>query len=72
MGSCNFSELENVKLNIKLADSDIRFFSLETDIPEADRTIDVGPDNNLMRSIYGINYNVFFIEDGMSELMYGM
>jgi len=72
MGSCNFSELENVKLNIKLADSDIRFFSLETDIPEADRTIDVGPDNNMMISIYGINYNVFIIEDGMSELMYGM
>ena len=68
MGSCNFSALENVKLNIHLADSDIRRFSL----PNPDYTIDVGPDCCAIISVYGVNYNVLIIEEGMCELMYGM
>ncbi len=68
MGSCNFSMIDNVKLNIKLAGSDIRRFSLP--IPEY--IIELGPEDSTFISVYGTNYNVLIIEDGLSELMYGM
>lgn len=68
VGSCNFSEIDNVKLNISLADSDIRRFSLEN----PNYLVQLGPEDSTFISVYGVNYNVFIIEEGMSELMYGM
>ncbi len=68
MGSCNFSTIDNVKLNVRLAGSDIRRFSL----PDPDYTIELGPEQSTFISVYGVSYNVFIIEDGISELMYGM
>jgi hypothetical protein len=68
MGSCNFSVLDSVKFNIKLASSDIRRFSLP--IPEYN--IELGPESSCNISVYGTSYNVLIIEDGLSELMFGM
>ncbi len=68
LGSCNFSEIDNVKLTIRLAEPDERRFSLEN----PNYKIQLGPEQSTFISVYGINYNVFIIEDGMSELMYGM
>jgi hypothetical protein len=65
MGSCNFSELENVCLTIKLSESETKFIHYSN----AD-TITVGPENNNIFKIYGINYNIFKIQDGMGELMF--
>lgn len=67
-GSCNFSQLENVKLNIKLAGADERRFSLT----EPDYTIELGPESNALISVHGTNYNVLIIENGMIELVYGL
>ena len=68
VGSCNFSEFESVKLNIRLAGSDIRRFSLI----DTDYTIELGPEDSTRVAVYGISYNFFDIEDGMCELRYNM
>ena len=67
-GSCNFNNFDNVKLNIKLEESDIRRFSYV----DPSYIINVGPENQINISSYGVSYNVLIIEDGMCELMYGM
>ncbi len=65
-GSCNFSEFENVKLNIRLADSDERQYYL------VDNTykIELGPVNGARIVVFGINYNILQIEDGMAQLQF--
>ena len=68
-GSCNFSELDSVKLKIRLAGSDQRQYYL------ADNTykIELGPEGAGTRIIvFGINYNVLQIEDGMAQLQFSM
>ncbi len=67
-GSCNFSEFENVKLNIRLAGSDIRHYH----ILDNDYLLQLGPENNTRIVVYGINYNILQIEDGMAQLQFGM
>lgn len=67
-GSCNFSEFETVNLNLTLQTHDIRRFNFQ----DPTYVIDVGPENKVQVAIYGVNYNVFVIENGMSELMFGM
>jgi|SaaInlStandDraft_7_1057024.scaffolds.fasta_scaffold01923_13 hypothetical protein len=65
MGSCNFSELENVYLNIKLENSSTEYIHY-TD----NNTIAIGPENNTIIKIYAINYNIFNIDSGISRLMF--
>ena len=67
-GSCNFSEFESIDLNVQLAGSDIRRFSFN--IP--DYTINIGPESKVNITVYGVSYNILDIEDGMSELRFGM
>jgi hypothetical protein len=71
-GSCNFSEFENVKLNIRLAGSDIRQYHILDD----SYTIELGPEISAGTStrivVFGINYNILQIEDGMAQLQFGM
>ncbi len=69
MGSCNFSEIDIAKLNIHLADSDIRSYNIQN--PNFYQ-IELGPERSTFISVYGVNYNIFIIEDGLSELVYGM
>lgn len=64
-GSCNFSKLENVYLNVKLADSTTEYIHY-TD----NTTITVGPENSTMIKIYANNYNIFQIDSGMGGLLY--
>ena len=67
-GSCNFTTLDTVKLNIRLADSDIRRYHLA----DADYLLELGPDNSTRIVVYGINYNVLQIDDGMAQLQFSM
>lgn len=67
-GSCNFSEFESISLGIQLAGSDIRRFSFN--VP--DYTQNVGPETTVNITVYGISYNILDIEDGASELRFGM
>ena len=70
VGSCNFSEFENVKLNIRLAGSDIRQYH----ILDNDYTLELGPETGTGTRIvvFGINYNILQIEDGMCQLQFSM
>ncbi len=72
-GSCNFSEFENVKLNIRLAGSDIRQYHILDD----DYTLELGPDDSAGSAgtrivVFGVNYNILQIEDGMAQLQFSM
>ena len=67
-GSCNFSEFDSVKLNIRLADSDIRRYHLA--IPTY--TVELGPENSTRIVVFGVNYNILQIEDGMAQLQFSM
>jgi hypothetical protein len=70
-GSCNFSDFESVKLNIRLAGSDIRQYH----ITDPTYTIELGPEvggSGTRIVVYGINYNILQIEDGMSQLQFSM
>jgi hypothetical protein len=71
-GSCNFSEFESVKLNIRLAGSDIRQYHILDD----SYTIELGPEVTTGSStrivVFGVNYNILQIEDGMAQLQFGM
>jgi hypothetical protein len=67
-GSCNFSEIDSVRLNIRLADDDLRRFSLA----DPDYILNVGPEGTAHISIYGVNYNILLIEEGMAGLQFGM
>ena len=68
VGSCNFSEFENVKLNIRLAGSDIRQYH----ILENDYNIELGPESGTRIVVFAINYNILQIEDGMCQLQFSM
>jgi len=70
-GSCNFSDFESVKLNIRLAGSDIRQYH----ITDPTYTIELGPEVGGACTrivVYGVNYNILQIEDGMSQLQFSM
>jgi hypothetical protein len=69
-GSCNFTALDTVKLNIRLADSDIRRYHLA----DPDYLLELGPEigTGTRIVVYGINYNVLQIDDGMAQLQFSM
>lgn len=67
MGSCNFSMLETVRLNITLATPDPPYGYLITD---TNKTITVGVGSTITANVYGTNYNIFVVEGGMGGLMY--
>jgi len=66
MGSCNFSMLDTVRLNINLSNSDTYYYSYN----DPSQSIIVGPNNNVSIKMYGTNYNIFVIESGMGGVMY--
>ena len=68
MGSCNFSMIDSVRLNIQLSNPDTYPFL----ITDASKIITVGPNNNITAKIYANNYNIFVIESGMGGLMYAI
>ena len=65
MGSCNFSMIDSVRLNIELSKPTSYPFLINTS-----KTITVGPNNNITAKIYANNYNIFVIEGGMGGLLY--
>ena len=67
-GSCNFSEFDSVTLNIRLAGSDIRRYHLV----ETDYQLELGPENSTRIVVFGVNYNILQIEDGMAQLQFSM
>jgi hypothetical protein len=69
MGSCNFSMLETVRFNVKLAIPDPPYTYLVNSTPP-NNTITVGVGSTITANIYGCNYNIFVIESGMGGLMY--
>jgi hypothetical protein len=66
MGSCNFSMLDTVRLNIKLSESITSYYHYTNDA----NIIITGPSNITSVKIYANNYNVLVIESGMGGLMY--
>lgn len=66
MGSCNFSMLDTVRLNVRLAVPDPGYGYLVQDV----NTVTVGTQDPMTISVYGNNYNIFVIESGMGGLMY--
>ena len=65
MGSCNFSMLDTVKLNIKLADLSSYYYN-----KNVDNKILIGHCHKTMIKMYGNNYNILVIESGMGGLMF--
>jgi len=68
MGSCNFSMIDSVRLNIELSKTETYPFLITNDT----KTITVGPSNCTTVKIYANNYNIFVIENGMGGLMYAI
>ena len=66
MGSCNFSMIDSVRLNIELSKPKTYPFLTGS----TGKTITVGPNNHITAKIYANNYNIFVIESGMGGLMY--
>ena len=67
-GSCNFSMLDSVKLNIKLSDSE----TFQYHCTDLNKVITVGPTSGIVVKVYANNYNIFVIESGMGGLMFAM
>lgn len=67
-GSCNFNQFESVKLNIRLAESDIRQYH----ITDNSYLLELGPgiSSSTRIVVYGVNYNFLQIEDGMAQLQF--
>lgn len=64
-GSCNFSEVDNVELSVSLINSSTEFIHY-TD----NNTVTIGPENNSIIKVYGINYNIFTIDSGMGSVLF--
>lgn len=64
-GSCNFSEIDNVELSVSLINSSTEFIHY-TD----NDTVTIGPENNNIIKVYGINYNIFTIDSGMGGVLF--
>jgi hypothetical protein len=71
-GSCNFSEFESVKLNIRLAGSDIRQYHILDNSYLLEIGPGTGPGSGTRIVVFGINYNILQIEDGMAQLQFSM
>jgi hypothetical protein len=71
-GSCNFSEFESVKLNIRLAGSDIRQYHILDNSYLLEIGPGIGPGSGTRIVVFGINDNILQIEDGMAQLQFSM
>ena len=67
-GSCNFSMLDSVKLNIKLGTSDTYSYNIN----DASKILTTGPSPNTSIKVYANNYNIFVIEGGMGGIMFNI
>jgi hypothetical protein len=63
-GSCNFSELDEVTLTIKLSDRTNEIYHRDGS------TTSIGPGTTNKIKVYGVNYNIFKIDSGMGSVMY--
>ena len=63
-GSCNFSELDEVSLSIKLSNSTNEIYHRNSS------TTSIGPGTNNKIKVYGINYNILKIDSGMGAVMF--
>jgi hypothetical protein len=64
-GSCNFSELENIALNIKLISPSTEYIHYSNN-----DTVTIGPESSTIIKIYGVNYNIFVIDSGMGAIKF--
>ena len=63
-GSCNFSELDEVSLDIKLVNSENEVYHRDGS------TISIGTGASNKIKVYAINYNIFKIDSGMGAVMF--
>lgn len=63
-GSCNFSELDEVSLTIKLSESTNEIYHRNGS------TTSIGPGTSNKIKVYGVNYNIFKIDSGMGAVMF--
>jgi hypothetical protein len=65
-GSCNFSKIDNIELEIKLSSAEQKF------IHSSDNTkvVSIGPGETNNIKVFATNYNVLVIESGISALLY--
>jgi hypothetical protein len=63
-GSCNFSELDEISLTIKLSDRTNEIYHRDGS------TTIIGPGTTNKAKIYAINYNIFKIDSGMGVVMF--
>lgn len=63
-GSCNFSELDEVSLTIKLSDTTNEIYHRNGS------TVSIGPSSSNKIKVYAINYNIFKIDSGMGAVMF--
>ena len=63
-GSCNFSELDEVSLTIKLSERTNEIYHRDGS------TTVIGPGTSNKIKVYAINYNIFKIDSGMGAVMF--
>lgn len=63
-GSCNFSELDEVSLTIKLSDTTNEIYHRNGS------TISIGPGSSNKIKVYAVNYNILKIDSGMGAVMF--
>ena len=63
-GSCNFSELDEVSLDIKLVNSENEIYHKDGS------TISIGTGASNKIKVYAISYNIFKIDSGMGAVMF--
>ena len=63
-GSCNFSKLDEVSLDIKLSESTDEIYHRDGS------TISIGRSSSNKIKVYAVNYNIFKIDSGMGAVMF--
>ena len=63
-GSCNFSELDEVSLTVKLSETTDEIFHRNGS------TTSIGPGSFNKIKVYAVNYNIFKIDSGMGAVMF--
>ena len=63
-GSCNFSELDEVSLSIKLSERTNEIYHRDGS------TTAIGPGTSNKIKVYAVNYNIFKIDSGMGAVMF--
>jgi hypothetical protein len=63
-GSCNFSELDDVSLTVKLSEATNEIYHRNGN------TVSIGPGGSNKIKVYAVNYNIFKIDSGMGAVMF--